>query len=143
MLRQGKMIRVIRWVGTGLKYGAGMLCWLIVFGILQQQCIFDITSVVDRLWLKDLQHNLVEDMLGEIAYHVRGGRCVDTYLYNARYHPSRMDLEGEVRSLTSLVDVKTWTGGKVEGNTITYLDAKHRYTLFVISDDEYIKAVNR
>lgn len=137
-------MRVIRWVGTILKYGAGLLCWLIVFGLLRYQCVFDITSVVDRLWVKDLHDDLVENVTGEIALHVQAGRCVDTYLYTARYHPSRTDTEGEIRSLTSLVDVATWR--EVEDSatiTATFVDSKHRYVLFTTSDGECIKAVNR
>lgn len=137
-------MRVIGWVGTILKYGAGIICWLIFFGYLHYQCIFDLTSYVDRLWVKNLHDDLVENVIGEIALHVQAGRCVDTHIYTVRYHPSRMDIEGEIRSLTSLVDVATWREDE-DPNTITatFVDSKHRYVLFTTSDGEYIKAVNR
>ena len=137
------MMQAIRWVGTMLKYGTGVLCWLIVFGVLQNQCVFDITSVVDRLWGKNLHDDLVENVVGEIALHVQAGRCVDAYLYTVRYHPSRMDLEGEIRSLTSLVDVATWKEVEADSISVTYLDSKHKYKLYTTSDGEYILAVNR
>lgn len=92
-------MRVIRWAGTTLKYGAGMLCWLLVFGYLQDQCIFNIASVVDRLWVTDLHDDLVKNVIGEVALHVNAGRCVDSYLYTVRYHPNRLDIEGELRGL--------------------------------------------
>ncbi len=120
-----------------------MLCWLIVFGVLQYQCIFDITSPIDSLWLKNLHDDLVENVIGKIALHVQAGRCVDRYLYTVRYHPSRMDIEGEIRSLTSLVDVATWREIESGSISVTYLDSKHRYELYITSDGEYIKAVNR
>jgi hypothetical protein len=137
-------MRVLRWIGTILKYGAGMLCWLIVFGLLKSQCVFDISLVVNRLWIKNLHDDLVKNVIGEIAFHVQAGRCVDTYLYLAQFHPSRIDIEGEYRTLTSLIDVATWREVEDAASiTSTFVDSKHRYVLFTISDDEYIKAVNR
>jgi hypothetical protein len=141
---KGITMRSVRWAGTILKYGAGVLCWLIIFGFLQHVCIFDISSVVDRLWMKDLHDDLVENVIGEIAFHVQAGRCVDGYIYAARYHPSRMDIDGESRSLTSLVDVATWREiGDPASITSTYLDSKHKYVLYTIEGDEYIRVVNR
>lgn len=137
-------MRVVKWVAKSLKYGVGVLCWLIVFGFLQRLCVFDISSVVGRLWVKDLHDGLVQNVIGEVAYHVQAGRCVDRYLYTARYHPTRTDIEGEGRSLTSLVDAATWR--EIEDSasiTSTFVDSKHRYVLYTISDDEYIRVVNR
>jgi len=127
-----------------VKYAAGVCCWLIIFAVLQQQCVFDIHSVVDRLWVKTLNDNLVKNIIGEIAFHVQAGRCVEKYIYMVRYDPGRTDREREVRTLTSLVDVATWTELREDSSvTSTYIDAKYRYTLYVTSDEEYIRVVHR
>lgn len=137
----------MKWVRTILMYGAGMMCWLIVFGYLQHQCIFNVGSFVDSLWVKDLHDGLVENVIGEVAYRAEDGYgdygCGTKYLYSARYHPSRTDLEGEIRSLSSLVDAATWRMVGSEGIAVTFLDSKHRYVLRRISDGADLLAVNR
>jgi hypothetical protein len=148
MLRRGKMKRAVRWIGTILKYIAGMLCWIIVFGILQHQCLFNVGSFVDGLWMKDLHDGLVKTMIGDVAYRASYGYgdygCGDKYIYSALYRPGSTDTGGEVRSLTSLVDVVTWR--EIEDSasiTSTFLDSKHKYVLRYISDGADISAVNR
>lgn len=148
MLRRGKMKRAVRWVGTILKYITGMSCWLIVFGILQHLCLFNVGSFVDSLWIKDLHDGLVQNVIGEVAYRASYGYgdygCGDKYIYSVLYHPESTDTEGKVRSLSSLVDVATWR--EAEGSssiTFTFLDSKHEYVLRYISDGADISAVDR
>lgn len=137
------LMRILRWLGTVLKYAAGVLCWLLVFGLLAQYCIFDVYSRVDRLWVKDLHGGLVRNLIGEVALHVGAGGCDDHYIYTLRYHPTRLEIEGEHRSLSSLVDVATWKETGADSITVTYLDKKHRYVLYSISDGTFLKAVDR
>ena len=148
MLRQEKMMQVIRWVGTTLKYVAGMLCWIIVFAYLQTQCLFNVGSFVDSLWMEDLHDGLVENVIGKVAYRADYGYgdygCGAKYIYSVRYNPSRMDFEGDFRSLSSLVDVATWR--EVDDSafiTTTFLDSRHKYVLRRISDGADISAVDR
>ncbi len=131
---------------TVLKYAGGVLCWLIVLGLLKTQCVFDLSSVVDGLWMNELQGDLVENALGDVALHVERGRCVDTYIYVARYYPDGIDgMTGrrEYRNLSSLVDQETWRVDGWDSITTTYLDAKYRYVLYTISDGEFINVEDR
>lgn len=148
MVRHGKMMRVLRWFGTILKYGAGVLCWLIVFGVMQHLCLFNVGSFVDSLWMKDLHDGLVQNVIGEVAYRAGYGYgdygCGDKYIYSALYHPGSTDTAGEVTSLTSLVDVTTWR--EIEDSasiTFTFLDSKHKYVLRYISDGADISVEDR
>jgi len=126
-----------------LKYGAGIVCWLIVFGYLQNKCIFSVNSVVDSLWATELHDDLIENVIGEVALHVSRGRCDNYYLFTVRYNPDGMDTEGATRSLTSLVDVKTWRETESDNITVTYADSKHRYRLYTFDESEYILAEDR
>ncbi len=132
----------LRWVGSILKYVFGVLCWLIIFGQLQSMCVFDIMSVIDSLWVKELHSGLVENAIGEVALHAEMGEC-DRYIYMVKYHPSRMDVEGETRSLSALIDVSTWREVEHDSISVTFLDSEHKYVLYTTSDGEYIRAVNR
>ncbi len=140
-------MRVIRWIGTSLRYVLGVLCWAAVFAYLQIQCLFNVGSFVDSLWMKDLHDGLVENVIGEVAYRAGGGYgdygCGVKYIYSVQYHPNRMDIEGDIRSLSSLVDVATWRMVGSENNTVTFLDAKHKYVLRSISDGVDISVVDR
>lgn len=141
------------WVVSILKYSAGALCWLIVFGLLRHQCIFDMSSVIDGLWVKELHGGLVENAIGEIAFHAGGGNCGaggDEYIYNARYYLDEYG-DSEIRSLTSLVDVATWEeveeDNAVESNVHSpyfyFIDSRHRYTLHYTSDEIFVSAEDR
>lgn len=142
------MKRALRWVGTTLKYVAGMVCWFIIFGVLKRFCIFNMGSFVDSLWMKDLHDDLVRNVSGELAYRASYGYgdygCGDKYIYFALYRPGGSDTEGELRSLTSLVDVATWREVEASSSiTYTFLDSKHKYVLRYISDGADILAVDR
>jgi len=148
MLRRGKMKNAIRWAGTLLKYIAGMACWLIIFGFLQHMCLFNVGSFVDGLWMKDLHDGLVQNVIGEIAYRARNGYgdngCGDKYIYSALYHLRGSNTEGEVKSLTSLVDVATWREVEdVSSINFTFLDSKHQYVIRYISDGADISAEDK
>jgi hypothetical protein len=137
-------MKLLRRIRTILKYMAGVLVWLLVFGLLRYYCVFDVYSVINGLWMKELHDGLVENAIGDIAYHTEGGECfADKYIYWARYNPSEMDLEGKPRSLTSLVDVATWHYEGRESITFTYQDAKHLYDIHYISDGNFILATDR
>ncbi len=142
------MNRALRWIVTTLKYIAGMICWFIIFGVLQHFCIFNLGPFVDSLWMKGLHDDLVQNVIGEVAYRASNGYgdfgCGDKYIYSALYPPRGADTQGEFRSLTSLVDVATWR--EVEGAssiTFTFQDSKHQYILRYISDGADISAVDR
>ncbi len=142
-----------RWIVIILKYAVGVLCWLIIFGQLRHQCVFDISSVIDGLWVKELHSGLVENAIGEIAFHAGGGNCGaegEEYIYNAQYY---LDEYGntEIRSLTSLIDVATWKEveeeEEIESNVHSpyfhFIDSRHRYTLHYTSDEIFISAEER
>lgn len=142
------MMRVLRWVGTILKYGAGVSGWLVLFGVLQHTCLFNVGSFVDSLWMKDLHDGLVRNVIGEVAYRAGYGYgdfgCGDKYIYSALYHPGNTDSKGEFRSLTSLVDVATWREAEDSSSiTFTFLDSKHTYVLRYISDGAEISVKDR
>jgi hypothetical protein len=147
MLRQGQNMRVIRWIGTSLKYVLGVLCWVAVFAYLQIQCLFNVGSFVDGLWMKELHDGLVENVIGEVAYRAGDGYgdygCGAKYIYSVQYRQGRIDGEGVIRSLSSLVDVATWRMIGSESITATFLDAKHKYVLRSISDGVDISAGDR
>ncbi len=147
MFERGTMIRIVRWLGTGLKYAAGVLGWGIVFAFLQMQCIFSEGSFVDGLWMKGLHHGLVKNLVGQVAYRARGGYgdfgCGDKYIYWALYHPGRAEAEGEIRSLSSLVDTATWRDAGVDGIFSYYVDSRHKYRMRWISDGVDISAADR
>lgn len=147
MVRQGKMMQGIRWIGTSIKYGAGVLCWWALFAYLQVQCVFNVGSFVDSLWMKDLHDGLVRNLTGEIAYRAGYGYgdygCGDKYIYTVLYHPGSTDAEGEVRSLSSLVDVPTWKAAEEDGIFTYYFDSKHKYSLRRISDGADISVEDR
>ena len=147
MLRQEKMMRVIRWVGTSLKYGLGVLCWWALFVYLQVQCVLNVGSFIDSLWMKDLQDGLVENVIGEVAYRASYGYgdygCGDKYIYSVLYYPGSTDAEGEVRSLSSLVDVPTWRMAEEDGIFAYYIDSKHKYRVRQISDGADISVEDR
>jgi hypothetical protein len=141
-------MRVFKLVGAGLKYIFGVLCWAALFAYLQFQCLFNVGSFVDSLWMKDLHDGLVENLIGAVAYRAGYGYgdygCGDKYIYSVQYHPGGTDGEGEIRSLSSLVDVATWR--EIEDSasiTFTFLDSKHKYVLRYISDGADISAVDR
>lgn len=135
---------LLRWIGTFLKYMAGVLCWLLVFGLLAYNCVFDIYDVIDGLWMNELHDGLVKNVIGDIAFNAQGGECIaDKYIYWARYNPSESDLEGKPRSLTSLVDVTTWKYVGRESSTFIYQDMKRTYEIHYISDENFILAADR
>ena len=138
-------MRVIRWVGTSIKYGLGVLCWWVLFAYLQIQCIFNVGSFVDGLWMKDLHDGLVKNVIGEVAYRASRGYgdvgCGDKYIYSALYYPGPEDVDGEIRSLSSLVDVTTWRPAEQDGIFVYFLDSKHKYRLRHISDGADISVV--
>lgn len=142
-----------RWVISILKYAVGVLCWLIVFGLLRHYCIFDMSSVIDGLWVKELHGSLVENAIDEIAFHAGGGNCGadgEEYIYNALYYLDEYG-NSEVRSLTSLVDVATWKEieedqegeSNVHSPYFYFIDSRHRYTLHYTSDEIFISAEER
>lgn len=142
------MKRTLRWVVTTLKYIAGMVCWFVIFGVLQHFCFFNLGSLIDSLWMKDLHDNLVQNVIGEVAYRANNGYgdfgCGDKYIYSALYHPRGADTKGEFRSLTSLVDVASWREAEAAAPiTFTFLDSKHQYVIRYISDGADISAVDR
>ncbi len=141
----------VRWVGTILKHVLGVLCWFAVFAFLQFECLFNVGSAVDGLWVKDLHDDLVENLIGEVAYRAERGHgdsgCGARYIYSVRYHPNREDsplsVGGELRSLTSLVDLATWRFVGQESAIATYVDSKHEYSVRTISDGTEVWAVDR
>ena len=125
-----------------------MLGWAAIFAYLQFQCLFNVGSFVDGLWMKDLHDGLARNLIGEVAYRAGNGYgdygCGDRYLYSVHYSPPGTDAGETVRSLDSLVDIATWR--EVEDSvsiTATFLDAKHKYVLYMTSDPAYIRAVDR
>ncbi len=141
------MKRVVTWVGASIKYGLGVLCWWALFMYLHVQCVFNVGSFVDSLWVKDLQHGLVVNVIGEVAYRASYGYgdygCGDKYIYTVLYHPGSTGAAGEVRSVSSLVDVPTWRMVKEDGIFTYYLDSKHKYRVRHISDGADISAEDR
>lgn len=140
-------MQVIRWIGKSIKYGSGVLCWCALFTYLQVQCIFNVGSFVDSLWMQDLQNGLAKNVLGEVACRARYGYgdygCGDKYIYSVLYRARSTDAEGEVRSLSSLVDVSTWRMAEEDGIFIYYLDSKNKYRLRQSSDGADISVVAR
>ena len=138
---------VIKWLGTGLKYVLGVLCWAAVFAYLQFQCFFNVGSFVDSLWIKELHDGLVENLTGEIAYLASDGYgafgCGARYIYSVKYSPRGNDVESDIRSLSSLVDVTTWRMVRSEGIITTFLDSRRKYAVRSISDGVDISAMDR
>lgn len=142
------MKRVPGWIAALLKYAAGILCWAGIFAYLQVQCIFNVGSFVDGLWMRDLHDDLVQNLIGKVAFRASGGYgdygCGDRYIYTAHYGAGDTDSGSDTRTLTSLVDVATWR--EVDDPvsiTATFLDSKHTYVLYMTSDPAYILAVDR
>jgi hypothetical protein len=140
-------MQAIRWVSTSIKYGLGVLCWWALFVFLQVQGVFNVGSFVDSLWMKDLHDGLVQNVIGEVAYRAGFGYgdygSGDKYIYSVLYHPESTDVEGEVRSLSSLVDVPTWRFAEEEGIFAYYLDSRHKYRVRWISDGADISVEDR
>jgi hypothetical protein len=105
---------------------------------LQVQCVFNVRSFIDGLWITELQDGLVKNVIGEVAYRASYGYgdygCGDKYIYSVLYHAGSADDNGEVRSLSSLVDVPTWRAAEEDGIFAYYLDSKHKYRMRQISD---------
>jgi hypothetical protein len=144
----------LKWVGTILKYLAGMFCWLVVFSVLKAYCLFDLHNFIDSLWMRELNAELAENAIGEVAFHVRGGNCGadgSAYIFTARYYLRDGSFSDAVRvPLASLVDVSTWRAVEEEGSDLgvhsphfEYTDSKHRYTMHYTSDSEFISATDR
>lgn len=138
----------IRWAVTSLKYAFGVLCWMVLLGLLMQWDVFNAGSFVDGLWVKNLHDNLVQNVIGEVAYRATSGYgdygSGPKYIYLIEYHASRKGAKEEVRSLGSLVDVATWKWVRSEGSTHEiYMDAKHKYIVRTISDGADISVVDR
>jgi hypothetical protein len=130
--------RMLRRAGQALKYGAGVLAWLIAFGVLATHTRVNVWSLVDGLWMRDLHDGLVRNMTGELAFGAGYGygdfASGTKYIYFASYRPDSSGEGGELRTLSSLVDVATWHQTSAGGVITTFRDARHEYEVRSISD---------
>ncbi len=131
-------LKIMRRVGQALKYGVGVLVWLIAFNVLAMHSRLNIWSLVDSLWMRDLHDGLVRNITGEVAFRAEYGYgdfgSGTKYIYLVRYRPDSEGKGGEWRSLTSLVDTNTWREVAPEGVITTFRDARHEYEVRSISD---------
>lgn len=134
-------------IRTVLLYLPGVLGWWVLLIVLQTSCIFNFSAFVDGLWMRDLHDGLAQNVLGEIAYRAGHGYgdlgCGDRYIYSILYRPAGEEDAGQVRSLTSLIDVSTWKPSGGESIFAYYVDANHRYRVRWISDGADLYAEDR
>ena len=131
-------VKMMRQAGRALKYGAGVLVWLIVLNAVAMHTRFNVWSLVDGLWMRDLHDGLVRNMIGEIAFRAETGYgdfgSGTKYIYIVQYRPDSEGKGGEWKALTSLVDIPTWHKVGPEGVITTFRDARHEYEVRSISD---------
>lgn len=136
------------------RYAFGVICWVVVLDLLAVFGGFNIWSAVDGLWMHKLHDGLVRNAIGDIAYRAEGGYGEHgvgaRYIYSVSFQPHDKKARKEVRSLTSLVDVKSWhfvgasgVAASASGVSATYLDAKHRYTVLTNPDGADISAEDK
>ena len=136
------------------RYAFGVICWVVVLDVLAVFGGFNVWSAVDGLWMHKLHDGLVRNAIGDIAFRAENGYgehgAGARYIYSVSYQPHGKKARREVRSLTSLVDVKSWHFASASGVTTsasgvsaTYLDEKHRYTVLTNSDGADITAGDR
>lgn len=120
-----------------LKYLAGVLAWLVLFGALKIYGIFNLYYAIDGLWTHKISEDLVKNLLGEYAFHVYGTGYDDKYIYGVEYYQN-----GTFRivSLSSLLDPKSFKQVERRSTTITYTDKKYKYVLHHISDGVFLRA---
>lgn len=139
---------LIRYGRILLAYGAGILCWYVIFGFLKLNCIYNVQFNVDSLWVTKIHEGLVKNVIGDVAYRsspADGGRqCDDAILYVVRYYPNIGDDENvESRSLSSMVDAQSWRKIESDSTTVTYIDIKHKYVLHRNSDGAHISVYDK
>lgn len=125
------------------KYTLGVFLWFGLAALLRTTCWVDVYSFVDGIGMTVVNGDLTKNFVGEIALRVPGSRCGMTYVYSVSFDATRLDISGETRSLTSLVDVKTWREIGSDSTTVTYVDTKLKYVLHRASGDVYIRATNK
>ena len=128
----------IKYISNGMLYAAGLLGWLIIFFSLKTYCIIDIYLLVDGLWTTRINDELVENLTNSIAYRTQNIDCDNVYIFTARYYPDGVDGNPEIKSLTSMIDIKSWKETDSDTISTTYTDSKHEYVVFKTSDGNYM-----
>jgi hypothetical protein len=133
-----KTIEVMRRTGAALKYGAGMLTWLIVLNVLAMHTRLNVWSLMDGMWMRDLHDGLVRNMAGDLAFRADYGYgdfgSGAKYIYLVGYRPDSEGKGGKSMTLTSLVDTATWHQAGRDGIITVFRDARHEYRVRSISD---------
>jgi hypothetical protein len=132
-----------RFVVEGGKLTASVLFWFVFLGVLKTTNIIDVYSAIDGFWLQDVRGDFVKNLAGDIAFRVGENSRGAKYIYTVAYNPNQMDLHGEPRSLTSLVDIPTWKQIEFDYTTTTFTDAHNKYILYQNSDGNYMVATKR
>ena len=121
---------------TGGSYLAGALSWFVLLIVLQANCIANVTNYIDGLWTKEINDDLIENIMGSVAYKTGGFDCEDNYIYVARYYAGNgVSGEFEIKPLTVFVDSASWKYIEADTTTTTYEDNRYRYILYKFSDE--------
>lgn len=134
----GLKSKLLRIVGQVLKYGTGVLFWLILLGVISARTRLNVWSMVDGLWMRPLHDGLVRNVIGELAYRAESGYgdygSGVRYIYFAQYRADSEGKNGELRPLSYLIDTATWHEVGQEGVVTTFRDARYEYRVRTISD---------
>lgn len=134
-------------LATFFKYALGVLLWAVLLDVLSVFGGFNAWSFVDGLGMRKLNDQLVQNTIGDVAYRAAGGYgdhgSGPRYIYMVSYQPHGKPARRQVRSLTSLVDVKSWHFVSASGIDATYQDVKHSYIVRSASDGTDIDAEDK
>jgi hypothetical protein len=123
-----------------VAYLAGVLLWLALISTLQARCILNVPRLIDGLWTRQVNGNLVTNLTGSIAYQTTGLACDDKLIFLVRYYPNGVGGHYQYRTLTSMVDTKFWREVSSDSLSTTYVDKRYRYVLYGTSDGVYMRA---
>ena len=123
-----------------------------LLSVLQVKCIFNFTYFVDGLMTKKINDDLVENIMGSVAYKANGLGCEDKYVFLASYYAGNdvgdefgdgFGDEFEIKPLTVLIDIASWKYIETDNITTTYEDNHYRYVLYVFSDEVSMKVFDK
>jgi hypothetical protein len=124
---------------TLFAYLGGIVFWLALIRALQAFCIVNLPLSLDGLWTTQVNGHLVTSLTGAVAYKTNGLACGDKFIFLVRYYPNGVSGTHENRTLTSVVDTKSWHEKSSDSLSITYVDKRFRYVLSSTSDGVYMR----
>lgn len=124
-------------------YLAGILFWLVLISVLQARCVLNVPLLMDGLWTKQINDDLVTNLVGSVAYRASGFGCDNKLIYLVRYYPDGIGGSYQNISLTSLVDADSWHEVSSDRISITYQDKNHKYILYSTSDEIFMGVYNK